>query len=142
MKNNEPHYTLEVTRGQLRILRDACELLTRCRMGQIAEAGRQTLNERGVPGANYIECQDAEEIIKRANGLAPHASWGVGKFKAIDEPFEIHQVLRHRLAWDRAIEEGLTQSEAVRDWGKMMSVDYDEPLLVSGEPPVKVEKVT
>ena len=130
----EPRYQLTITRAQAEVLRDACELLARCRLGQIADACQQVLDEHGQAVVPYDLAQDCEAAIKAEVGLAPNQSWGVGKHPAADLPWDLYQVLRHRLAWDRALAEGHVRPGQARRWPEMMSVCYDEPLFLTHAP--------
>lgn len=132
--SDEPHYQLTVTRIQAEVLRDACELLARCRLGQIADACQQALDEHGKAVVPYDLAMWCETAVKAAVGLAPNQSWGVGKHLAADLPWDLYQVLRHRLAWDRALAEGQVQPGQARRWPEMMSVCYDEPLFLTPAP--------
>jgi hypothetical protein len=52
----------------------------------------------------------------------------------------MYQVIRHRLSWDRAVEDGTIASpDAPRDWSKMLGVNYDEPMRTGPEPLAKIE---
>ena len=72
----EPRYQLTITRAQAEVLRDACELLARCRLGQIADACQQVLDAHGQAVVPYDLAQDCEAAIKAEVGLAPNQSWG------------------------------------------------------------------
>ena len=52
---------------------------------------------------------------------------------------DLHQVIRHRLSWDRAIAEGVTDGTK-REWPAMMQTWYDEPAKYSEEPLATMEK--
>ena len=52
---------------------------------------------------------------------------------------DLHQVIRHRLSWDRAKAEGVTDGTK-REWPAMMQTWYDEPAKYSEEPLATMEK--
>jgi hypothetical protein len=54
--------------------------------------------------------------------------------------WDLHQVIRHRLAWDRAYRDGIVKPGDARDWNQMMGVLYDEPLPMGDEPLAKIER--
>ena len=135
MKTSEPRvYTITVTETQLGHLRDACELLARCRIGQIDAACREVLDEHGRAAVPYDAAKQAEDLVKASIGLSPNGSWGVGKHGTADIPWDMYQVFRHRLAWDQAYEEGIIQPGAKRDYYSMMGVSYDPPMQHGAEP--------
>lgn len=137
----EPRYRIEVSETQARHLRDACELMARVRMGQVADACREVLDADGKYKVPYEIARQAECLIKAAVGLAPNQSWGVAKHEAADIPWEMYQSIRYRLAWDYALDDGLANSESERDWARMMSVDYDRPMKLTREPEMKIERI-
>lgn len=159
----EPRYQLTVTRAQAEVLRDACELLARCRLGQIADACQQVLDEHGKAGVpydlamlgitngegqnamNYDLEQWVDTGIKPAMGLAMNASFGVGKFVDADNLFDLHETIRHRLSWDAAEDEGLVQPGGQRLWREMWGICYDKPMRWGDQPlavVAKIEEVT
>ena len=134
-------YQLTVTAEQAATLRDACELLARCRLGQIADACQEVLDAQGQATVPHEIAQRCENLCKAAVGLAPNASWGVGTHPAADLPFDLFQVIRHRLAWDRALAEGRVRPGEARRWPEMMAVCYDEPLFLTPGPRAEIRMV-
>lgn len=134
-------YQLTVTGEQAAILRDACELLARCRLGQIVDACQEVLDEQGRAAVPYEIARHCESLCKAAAGLGVNASWGVGKHRAADLPFDLYQVIRYRLAWDCALEEGRVQPGEARRWPDMMGVCFDEPLFLTPGPHPEICKV-
>lgn len=137
----EPRYRIEVTETQARYLRDACELLARVRMGDLVDACQEVLDADGRASVPYDAACRAEGLIKAAVGLAPNQSWGIAKHEAADIPWELYQAIRYRLAWDYALDTGLTTSEAERDWVTMIGVHYDRPMKLTREPEMKIERI-
>ena len=72
--------------------------------------------------------------MKPAMGLAPNESFRVGHGDEADTLWDLHQVLRHRLAWDAAYAAGRIKPGAPRNWADMLSHDFDEPLRYGPEP--------
>jgi hypothetical protein len=127
-------YTLTVTQHQLGIIRDACELLARCRMGQIADACYEVIDAEGKHVIDYQTARQAEGLVKAAVGLNSNASWGVGKHSSIDNAFDLYQTIRHRIAWDNAYADGILKPGERRKWDSMMGVSYDAPMKHGTEP--------
>ena len=142
----ERTYTITVTERQARIISNACELMARIGFGQWMEF----LNY--LPGANELNWNEMREgllpIMERhlkpvvgINGWS--SSLGVGSDKSApgtDEAFDLNAVIRHRLAWDRAMDNGITDG-TTRNWTGMMSVDYDDPMHWGKEPLARIEAV-
>lgn len=132
--SEETRYQITLTATQAAMVRDACELLFRCRIGQIGEACRYVLDANGRASVPYEVKQDAEDMVKAAVGLPMNASWGVGKFDVADQACDLYQVIRHRLAWDRAYSDGMIKPGELRRWPEMLAVHYDPPLHLSTQP--------
>ena len=72
-------------------------------------------------------------------GTDPGSILGIGSADATERTaWDLHAVIRHRLAWDRAKAEGVTDGTK-REWPAMMQVSYDEPMKHSEEPLAKME---
>ena len=135
----ERTYTITVTERQARIISNACELMARIGIGQWQEF----LNY--LPGANKMNWNDMREELlpimerhlKPAVGINGwNSSLGVGSEKSApdtDEAFDLSAVIRHRLAWDRAVDNGITDG-VTRNWDVMMAVDYDDVMHWGKEP--------
>lgn len=116
-------YTLHLTEKQTAEISRACEILARLRMGQIDMALRELPLDKpmGYEQERYIS--NYLRSLYQQDGRQLHqVSW------------DLHQVIRHRLAWDRAYAEGTVKPGERRKWPEMMGVMYDEPLRVSDEP--------
>ena len=138
---NDRRYLIEVSADQAYLLRDACELLARCRMGQIADACQEVLDAEGKAVVPWAVAHRAEVAVKAAVGLEPGQSWGVGKHESADMAFEMYRALRHRLDWDYARDHGLTNADGSRNWERMMGVDYDEPIRYTQQPLAHIERL-
>ena len=119
-------YTLTLTEQQLRMIEGALESVARMSLGQPEMCLQYAKDTEGVPLYDYSLTKQIEEIIKPKMGLLPNASWGVGAFPETDAMIDIRDVIRHRLSWDIAVKEGLTDGNK-RVWSSMMGVCYDEP---------------
>ena len=139
------NYTITVTDKQARTLSMACEVLARLGMGQFKDAFEHLpLRTKGLDwSAWHDDMEDVARILSR------HMQGGIDGIRSstginnADEDartaFDLHAVIRHRLAWDRAIAEGITDGTE-RKWPEMMQVSYDEPMKYSEEPLAKMEK--
>lgn len=135
----ERKYTITVTERQARIISDACDLVARMGIGQWPEFIHH------LPGIERMKWNDIrEDLMPIMSGyLVPtlgidgwNSSLGVGSDKSApdtDEAFDLHAVIRHRLAWDRATDNGITDG-VTRNWPAMMGVHYDEPMHWGKEP--------
>jgi hypothetical protein len=132
--SEEKKYVLEITERQLSILIDATEILARIGMGQF-----WTIIEHIVPKKPFAkyweELPTARDILTslgaRMLDYPENASPGIHNPIVADKhqiAWDLHQVLRNRLAWDRHPEGG-------------MQTQFDDPLLSSKEPLAKVRQL-
>lgn len=143
-------YTITLTEKQLRAISDATDLLQRVQLGQWREAvDNLPIDYKTV---NWDEFhQDMNEIAKilskhMVDGInGTNSSLGVGNEKLPESNsilYEIHRVIRHKLSWEKAVEEGIVESEeSPRNWSKMMTVNFDEPMKYSNQPLPKIERI-
>jgi hypothetical protein len=141
-------YTLEVTEKQLQVISQACELLSRTQIGQWMEAFRLLPKS---PHASWETVHAISDAIKRLmpsileGGIdGAHSSLGIGH-PALPESqavsWDLHQSIRHCLAWDNAVKEGLVESvDSPRKWPEMLGVAYDSPYKIGNEPLVEIRK--
>jgi len=122
-------YTLHLTEKQAAEISHASEILARLRMGQIDMALRELPLAESLDYWNERTIENVVKPLYRKDGQrADCAAW------------DLHQVIRHRLAWDRAIAAGEVEPGGRRNWDTMMGVIYDEPLPMGGEPLARIEK--
>lgn len=113
-------YQITLTGRQLATLSVACELLARLHFGQFDKISDLFWHDFDQHKASLLE-RELEAVI-RPPRKSPN--------DATDIPWDLYQVFRHRLAWDRL--EG--------DKPPTHSVLYDTPLKRSTQPLAKVEK--
>lgn len=123
------NYTLTLTARQAAEISSACEILARLQMGQIDMALRE------LPLASYLD-YDKQRMIESI--LLPLYDDGKKRHGTI--AWDLYQVVRHRLAWDRAVDRGEIEPGERRNWSKMMGVCYDEPMQWGGETLARIEK--
>lgn len=122
-------YTITVTERQAAELQEACELLARIKIGQIDHAIERLPGYHGQRDWERVHAT-RHEIQRLANSLMPEAT----KRREDGVAWDLYQVIRHRLAWDRAVDAGTIHSGEPRKWPEMMGVSYDEPMAMSGIP--------
>lgn len=145
---SEKRYALEVTATQAQVIAQACDLLSRTQSGQWKTAYELLPKDGSVTWEQWHEaCEDIKEIMKtilRGGIDGTSSSFGVGSSEtppSTDIAWDIHQVIRHRLAWEDAIEQGVVQSiDDKRDWRSMMGVAYDPPMRFGPEPLAKMRR--
>lgn len=141
-------YSLKINEQQAQTLRLACEVLARLGMGQF----HQALEALPVDWRKAYSQDWNEDLLVIGKILSKHTQSNVdGWAKSLGihhasetskTAWDLYQVIRHQLSWDRAVEKGFVENHnSPRDWNKMMAVDYDEPLKVSGESLAKIEKL-
>jgi hypothetical protein len=142
-------YNLQVTEEQLKVISTACELLSRIQGGQIREAFDYLPLKKDIDWSVYHEIQD--ELTRRMPEILEDgidgwsSSFGVGSSKVHnyhDIAWDLYQVIRHKLSWERAVEEGVIESEnSPRKWSEMMGVSFDPPMRFGSEKLAKIERV-
>lgn len=141
-------YTLTVTESQAEIISKACELLARTMAGQWQESYRLLPRD---PMANWSVVREVELEIRKLmprvlrNGIdGVKSSLGVGHTGLNPEhntAWDLHQVIRHRLAWEHAVKMGYVPSiDAERDWVTMIGVVFDPPMHCGLEPLAQIQK--
>jgi hypothetical protein len=126
------HYILKITTWQAQAIVNACDLFSRIGIGQFQEivhlARFGLIKPREGAIIDYDAYDHAERHINEAKrsltGYESNASHGIHSERVPDVfkiAWDIQQVIRNRLAWDRA------GNPANRDWKTMMGVDYDSP---------------
>jgi len=142
-------YTLTIDEDQSRCIQNATELLSRVMGGQWNEMMDWLPLKKDIDWSEY---HNDMEII--AAILSKHmkdgidgrsASFGVGcphLHKYHDIAWDLHQVLRHKMSWEYAVEKGYVESEdSPRNWKEMMTVNYDEPIGWGESKLAKIERV-
>ena len=129
-------YTIKVNVDQARIIARALDLFSRIGIGQIEmvveEAHKMSHAKIEAP---YAEIEEIVDKLKLALfGMPINASHSICSDKvdvAYREAYDILQVIRHRLAWDK------------NPNGNKMSIDFDKPTKwVSDYPPVEINRVS
>jgi hypothetical protein len=131
-------YTITLTERQASILSKATEIYARLGIGQFYDALRVLPTTEAVP-----DWHDDMLVIRRM--LSRHMKHGVdgwGSSLGIFSPevndaarvcWDLHQVIRHRMALDYAAAKNLDPSQ-------MYGVQYNEPMRSGKEPLAKIER--
>ena len=127
-------YTLTLTRHQAEVLSGACEAIARVGMGQISDA-------LGYLTANRYDHDDLNDACRALESAArKYETAGIARAAHPSQiAWDLYQVIRQQLAWDRAIAEGIVKPGEPRKWPEMMAVTYDDPMRVSSEPLASIE---
>lgn len=133
-------YTIELTEHQAQTMATACEVLARLGIGQFRDALEK------LPTTEYRPQGWNDDMDTIGRMLSKHtignvdgwrSSLGINHEKVREQSkdaWDLYQVIRHRLSWDRAIADGITDGKS-RNWsGGMMGVNYDEPHKTSDQP--------
>ena len=106
--SDDRRYLLEISEKQAHVISKACEVLARLYMGQFGVV-RDCFLTRAL--SNEISDKDWEHLQDLlhtcetlATGLPRHGYFGIHSPAISDKArvsFDIHRVVRHRLAWDR-----------------------------------------
>lgn len=138
-------YTLTMTEAQARVVQQALNVYFRLHLGQIHDAfDCLPVTEP----AWYGEKESAARAVAAAfhHRLHPCANLGSGSLGVNHPDFkaraavDIHDTIRHRLAWDKAQAECLTNHDGSRNWKTMLGVQYDEPMHYGTDPLPTIEQ--
>jgi hypothetical protein len=125
-------YTLTVGEEQARVLNAALELYSRVGMGQLGFILEHPEVQKRMSGLREtaLECEDALDDVKKAIfGMASGQYHSIASGELAEETrsaWDLQQVIRHRLAWDRA------GNPPLRDFATMCAVHFDQPTQSSG----------
>lgn len=140
------HYHIKLSAEQAATLAHACEVVARLGLGQFRDA------LECLP-CNWWECDGWHDdmdaigaILKEHMGVDGYrSSWGIHSEKVSESAkilFDLYQVLRQQLSWDRAIADGVVEShDSPRDWSQMMGVCYNTPMRTAAAPLASIAPV-
>ena len=140
LKTEEPpsdRYTLTINKEQACVIREALEIYSRLKHGQISELRNLFMDRWCAPDSPFN--WSTEPLLDSLKAvifpdLEKNAYYGVGNkiYPESSVAWDIMQVLRHRLAWDRLKAEG-------RDQPEYYGVQYNPPMRFGSEPLAHIE---
>lgn len=140
-------YTLTMTDTQARVIAQATEVFARLGIGQFRDALEHLPKREYVPEGWFHDMDIIGKMMSKhmIDGVDGYSSnLGIHSKDVSEESrvaWDMHQVVRHRLSWDRAVEEGVIKSiNSPRKWPEMMQVSYDEPMKASEHPLAVMKK--
>ena len=137
-------YTIEVSKHQLQMLSMMCDRMSRLICGQLDNSVQEFVEEAWckrhktkekpsgmVEGWSNMR-REVEDLLAKLKKLGwdldRNADYGIGYDDTADLLWEMHEVMRHQLWLDNPDRP---------EW----SVDGDEPMKLTDEPMIKVEKI-
>lgn len=134
-------YQIELTERQLQDLNYACELMSRIRCGQMRTALRFLIEEayerndhKEMDSAWWDMRHEVEDLLDRLKQIGwkqpRNGYYGVHYDDQADRLYDMHQVIRNVLYWERH------KGEKTH-----MVVDGDTPMQFGNEPLIKVKKI-
>lgn len=142
-------YNLRITEKQARALSYACDVLQRIELGQWEEIVDWLPLKKPI---NYDQLHKDRSTIRKI--LSQHMIDevdGYGSSLGVGHPdlpknngvlYDLHCVIRKKLAWESAVERGVIESEdSPRKWPEMIQVSYDDVYGWGDEPLATIERV-
>ena len=123
-------YTIKLNTEQLYLIQQSLEVMSRLKSGQISIAMSEA-----YPQLSWDDREDIEKEVRSKvfPELSPNSYYGVGsKIEEISDCFDMIQVIRHRLSWDRLAAEG-------KDKPDFYGRNYDTPMKFGKHDLIKVE---
>jgi len=127
-------YTLKISKEQAQAISNCTELYARIQMGQVEDVGYQLLANTkylDLPPEDQSAIRDLLSDIHRILVGATNTSFGLHNKKIPEQArvaWDIHQVVRNVLAWERQPEGGIS------------SVAFDKPYKTAGVELATMEK--
>jgi len=123
-------YTIKLNTEQLYLIKQSLEVMSRLKSGQISIAMSEV-----YPQLSWDDREDIEKEVRSRvfPELSPSSYYGVGsKIEEISDCFDMIQVIRHRLSWDRLAAEG-------KDKPDFYGRNYDTPMKFGKHDLIEVE---
>jgi hypothetical protein len=149
MKSPQKQYQVTLTKEQLQVITNACNVLARIQLGQWDIMFDELPVQKKLDYEKYHLIKDTLRQMMPmilADGMdGIHSSYGVANPNLPREngiAFDIRDAIRYKLSWEEAVEKGLIESEdAPRKWPEMMTVNYDPPMKWSDVPLAKIQSI-
>jgi len=134
------HYRAVLSETQIQIINRALDLFSRLLIGQVEHLDdiyiwRQVKTKQFDMDKFRKLCFEIKQLVF---GFSQGESFGIHGPKTPEDAqiaWDIQQVFRHRLSWDRV------GNPPSRDWKTMNGVNFDNPLKSSTEPLCTIRKV-
>jgi hypothetical protein len=149
LNHMDKRYTLEVNETQLKTIMAATELLSRVTGGQWQEMidwlplkapTEWSALHDDVDVMTHLLSQHMKDNIDGRS-----SAFGVGNpqcHEYHDVAYDIKKTIEHKISWERAVEEGIVESEeSPRKYPEMLTVNFDNPMNFSGHPLPKINRV-
>lgn len=144
-------YTVTLNEKHLQAISDATDITQRIQLGQWREmVDILPIDHKNVDWEEFHNDMDeigrllSKHMVDGINGT--NSSLGVGSEKLPESNsilYEIHRCIRNKLSWEKAVEDGIVESEdSPRKFPQMMTVNYDEPMKYSYEPFIQIERIS
>ena len=144
----EKLYNLQITEKQAKALMEATDLLQRVQLGQWREIADS------LPLQKPIDYSQLHEDLRMIGAiLSRHmldgidggaSSLGIGHPSLPESNgilYDLHCVIRRKLAVDRAVENGVIENENVSRNKMPITVDFDSPMHWGSEKLAKIERI-
>lgn len=140
-------YQVTLTENQMRAIIDATDLLQRVQLGQWREIRDNLPLSKDIDYNQFHNDIDligailSKYMLEGIDG--GFSSLGIGHPSLPESNgalYDIHKAFEHKLSWERAVEDGIIESEdSPRKWPEMMTVNYDPPMKWGNEPLPKIQ---
>lgn len=134
-EKSQRKYSLSITEAQAQVISNALEFYERIGMGQLMEIfylrPEASQLEADTRKRDFVE-RMLDEVKSVAWGLKPSSFYSISSRDIRDDfrvAYDLHQVIRHRLAWDRNPKKDI------------MNCHKDEPMRWSKVELAKIEEV-
>jgi hypothetical protein len=148
MRADMKKYTIEITETQVNVIKEALEVFARLGIGQFRDALESLPLKESCAEGRSDDMLVIGQILKKhtkSNVDGWQSSFSIHSQDVNDEAqiaWDIYQVIRRKLSWDYAIENGWVKDENdTRNWKEMMGVNLDDPLQVGPDPLAKITAV-
>jgi len=143
----ERAYALRMNARQAGVVQEALEIIARLGIGQFRYALDYLPFPKDRDYAGWHEDLDTigRMLAKYTTGHVDGWTCNLGIYnKETPElsriAWDLQQVVRHRLSWDRAVDAGHVENlSSPRNWKEMMGVNFDSPMKSSPEPLATIE---
>lgn len=149
MSKKTKTYNVQMTEKQMQATSVALEVFARLGIGQFRDALDRLPLKDGVRHGWHDDMDEIGSLLSKymvGNIDGGRSSLGISDPRTDESAkvaWDLHQVLRRRLSWEKAVEEGIVPDiDSPRKWPEMFGVYYDDPMKTSREPLATVGTAT